>query len=144
MGNQTAPGRHASSYDEIKPLIALCQAGRLFDVQTWISNGNPVNLPVPQEKGARKKGPLEVAIESGFHSLVQVLLEGGAETENSRYCALDHALGKKRLDLMELLIEHGAGINSVSMGSVFASWEPAIMEFFLDNGADVETGNPMA
>jgi hypothetical protein len=134
----------AQSYDELRPLITLCKAGRLFDVQNWIANGKPVNLPSTHPKGGRTKGPLEIAIESGFHSLVQVLLEGGAETEDHRYSALVHVLSKKRLDLMELLVEHGADIQSIDMASVFESWAPEIMEFFVKHGADVETGNPLA
>jgi ankyrin repeat protein len=135
--------KRAQTYEEIKPLIDLCKAGRLFDVQEWISAGKPVNPP-PSEKGYRRKSPLEIAMDCGFHSLVQVLLEGGAAIEEPRYSAIDHALSERRLDLVQLLIKHGADIHSVDMGSVFDTWQPEIMEFFIDRGADVETGNPLA
>ena len=135
--------KHASTYDEIKPLIELCKAGRLFEVQEWISAGKPVNLP-PPEKGTRRKSPLEVSIGRGFHSMVQVLLEGGADIEDPRYSPLTDAILEKRLDLVKLLIKHGADINSVDMGYVFETWDPKIMNWFIEQGADVETGQPLA
>jgi len=69
-------GNKAKDYEEIKPLIDLCRAGRLFEVQAWIADGKPINSPPPPPKRARKNCPLQVSIEKGFHSLVQVLLEG--------------------------------------------------------------------
>ncbi|OGV66339.1 MAG: hypothetical protein A2498_15325 [Lentisphaerae bacterium RIFOXYC12_FULL_60_16] len=137
--------KRAESYDEIKPLIALCKAGRLFDVQEWIAAGKPVNPPPPPEKGARPRSPLQYAINIGFHSLVQVLLEGGAEIEASwKYNTLSHALQEHRFDIVQLLVKHGADPKTVDMYDVFHSWEPAIMEYFIELGADVETGNPLA
>jgi hypothetical protein len=72
------------TYEEIKPLIALCKAGKLFEVQQWIASGTPVNPP-PSVSGYRRKSPLEIAMDLGFHSLVQVLLEGGADMNEPRY-----------------------------------------------------------
>lgn len=134
----------AKTYDKIKPLIDHCRAGRLFDVQDWIAAGKPVNLPLRPAKKARKKCPLRVAMEKGFHSLVQVLLEAGAQITDGSFNALDLALMDRRLDLIELLVAHGADVNSVSMVSVFETWDPAIMDYFIDQGADVETDSPLA
>jgi hypothetical protein len=136
--------KRAKDYDEIKPMIELCNAGRIFDVQAWIAAGKPVNPPHPSLKGARKKGPLQTAVDKGFHSLVQVLLEGGAHITDGSYNALEQALFARRLDLIRLLVEHGADINSVDITWVFDTWQPEIMEYFIDQGADVETGNPLA
>jgi len=133
----------ASTYDEIKPLNELCKAGKLFEVQEWIAAGKPVNLP-PPKKGARAKCPLEISIERGFHSLVQVLLEGGASIDDPRYSPLSHAISEKRIDLVKLLIKQGADIKSVDMVEVFETWEPKMMDWFIDHDADVETGRPLA
>jgi len=121
--------KRANDYDEIKPLIYLCKAGRLFDVQDWITDGKPINPPPPPAKGARKKCPLQVSIDKGFHSLVQVLLESGAIFQDGSFNALELALGNRRLDLIKLLVEHGADVRSVDMTWVFDSWDPAIMEY---------------
>ncbi len=82
-------------------------------IQEWIASGKPVNPP-PSESGYKKKSPLEIAIEQGFHSLVKVLLGGGAD------------------------------INSVSMATVFETWQPDIMKWFIEQGADVEADTPLA
>jgi len=135
--------KRTETYEEIKPLIDLCKAGKLFEVQEWIVSGKPVNGP-QSVSGYRRKGPLEVAINLGFHSLVQILLEGGADIKEPRYNPLQHALWNKRLDLIELLVVYGADYHSVDMEEVFDTWQPDIMRWFIEHGADVETGNPLA
>ncbi len=96
--------KYTETYEEIKPLIDLCKAGKLLYVQEWIASGKPVNPP-PSVSGYKRKSPLKVAIDLGFHSLVQVLLEGGADINEPRYWPLDDALYKRRLDLVKLLVE---------------------------------------
>jgi len=75
---------------------------------------------------------------------VQVLLEGGASLEDPRYPPLTQALHKKRLDLIQLLVVHGADIHSIPMEDVFASWNNNIVDFFIEKGADLEEGSPLA
>jgi len=135
--------KRAATHDEIKPLVEICKAGRLFDVQDWIKEGKPVNPP-PYVSGGRRKSPLEIAMDQGFHSLVQVLLEGGADINDSNYCPLHEAIHMRRLDMVELIVAHGADIHSVEMATVFESWQPEIMKWFIERGADVETENPLA
>ncbi|MGV8080011.1 MAG: ankyrin repeat domain-containing protein [Syntrophales bacterium] len=136
--------RQAYTYEEIKPLVALCKAGRLFEVQKWISAGFPLVPPPPEKKKPRKQSPLQIAMENGFHSLVEVLLQAGVPVEEPRYSALEHALRKRRLDLIELLVSHGADVHSVPMLDVFDTWNNDIVEFFITKGADPETGYPLA
>ncbi len=133
----------ASTWDEIKPLIEMCKAGRLFEVQDWIASGKPVDPPALPKKGG-KKSPLRIAIDSGFHSLVQVLLQGGASTSGRGYSPMEHCLSERRLDLVKLLVDHGISVRSVDMTHVFDTWGPNIIAFFIENGADAETGNPLA
>ena len=134
--------KRAASYEEIQPLLALCKAGRLFDVQKWIASGRPI-IP-PLESKIRKKSPLELAIELGFHSLVEVLLEGGAMVEDQRYSPLSHGLEKRRLDLIMLLVKYGADPKSVSMDQVVATGDRKLIDYFIEQGGDMETGNPLA
>ena len=135
--------KYTETYEEIKPLIDLCKAGKLFEVQAWIASGKPVNPP-PSVSGYKRKSPLEIAIDLGFHSLVQTLLKGGADLNEPRYWPLDEALHKRRIDLVKLLVKYGADIHSVSMASVFETWQPDIMKWFIEQSADVETDNPLA
>ena len=134
--------KRAASYEEIQPLIALCKAGRLFDVQKWIAGSRPIIPPLGLK--IRKKSPLELAIELGFHSLVEVLLEGGAMVEEQRYSPLSHALEKRRLDLIVLLVKYGADPKSVSMDQVVATGDRKLIDYFIEQGGDMETGNPLA
>ncbi len=139
-----SPTIKTEGYEDFKPLVDLCKAGRLFEVQEWIASGKPVNLPASVKKRTRKMYPLQVAVEKGFHSLVQVLLDGGAIINDGFYNAFDHAIASRRLDLIKLMVERGADINSIGMAEIFDSWDPAVVEYFIELGADVETGNPLA
>jgi hypothetical protein len=136
--------KRANTYDEIESLVKFCRLGKLFEVQEWVSAGKPVNPPTNLDRRVKKRFPLYVAIEYGFHSLVKVLLDGGTSLEEPGYSPLQHALYKRRLDLVELLVTHGANIHSINMRTVLQYWDPGIVDFFIENGADAETGNPLA
>jgi hypothetical protein len=138
--------RRAASREEIAPLVALCRAGRLFDVQAWIAAGHPVNPPPRLAKGARVKSPLDVALDMGFHSMVEVLLRAGAVQDPlvGYDTPVSRALQMRRLDIIELLVDHGCDPQLVDMAEVLRSWDPKIFEFFIGRGADVVTGHPFA
>jgi hypothetical protein len=145
QSEQSSVVHRAASHEAIAPLIDLCKAGRLFEVQAWIAAGQPVNAPPPPKKGQCPKAPLEIAIDRGFHSLVLVLLEGGAVQEPAGYGApIYRALNARRLDIVQLLVDHGFDQTTIEMDQVFATWDPAIMEFFIDRGADIRNGQPFA
>jgi ankyrin repeat protein len=144
MDSSSEP-RRAPDKASIAPLIELCKAGRLFEVQEWIEQGKPVNAPPIPAKGTRTKSPLEFAIERGFHSLVQVLLQGGAVQEPRGYDSpMNRALRARRFDIVQLLVEHGFNPKSIDMNEVFATWDPHIMEYFIERGAEIQRGHPFA
>jgi ankyrin repeat protein len=126
------------SIAEAKGLLRLCKAGRLFEVQDWIASGK--SLCVPDES---KTTPVEVALNAGFHSLVELLLQN-EENQQLKNRALQQALSLKRLDLIELLVSYGAEISSVPFIDVLYVWDPSIIRYFLDQGADFITGFPFA
>jgi len=126
------------SVEEGKLLVGLCRAGRLYDVDKWIAAGKSIRTP-PEIK----KTPLQVAIDLGFHSLIELLVRHEDST-TAKNRALAAAVSSKRLDLIELLVACGAEIRSVPLEDVLLTWEPTMIRFFLDHGADVLTNTPFA
>jgi ankyrin repeat protein len=126
------------SPEDSKALLNLCRAGKLYEIEKWIADGKSIRMP-PQIK----KTPLQVAMDLGFHSLVDLLIrnEDRVEVKNR---ALADAVERKRIDLVELLLAYGAEIRSVPLCDVLLTWEPQMIRFFLDRGADVITGAPFA
>ncbi|MCA8946830.1 MAG: ankyrin repeat domain-containing protein, partial [Planctomycetes bacterium] len=113
-------------------------------VQEWVRRGNPVALKLLPPRRNRRNGPLRIALDKGFHSLVQVLLEAGAPIEEGDYHALYHAVELSRQDLVELLIQHGASVQDVSMQTVIATWDRKLVDLFVANGANLIDDNPIA
>ena len=124
--------------ENAKLLLGLCRAGRLYEIEQWIDTGRSLRTP-----GNLKKSPLDVAVEQGFHSLVELLARSECEASIKNH-ALGLAVAKKRLDLIQVLISLGADIKAVSLADVLLTWDPAVIRFFLDSGADVITGAPFA
>jgi hypothetical protein len=138
-------GRQANSFDELVPLVDLCRVGKLFEVQAWIAESKPVNPPAGHYRGSRKKTPIEYAIDAGFHSLVKILLDAGADVGPiDRYCPMTMALEKRRLDIVKLFVEHGYDPATVDTRCVLSTWDPEIMEYFIEHGCNLERGNPLA
>jgi len=84
--------------DDARTLLALCESGKLHDVEKWIASGKSFRVP-PE----LKKTPLGVALETGFHSLIESLVRHEPDQSVKNH-ALTTAALMKRLDLVELLV----------------------------------------
>jgi hypothetical protein len=121
MGTTTSIEASADS----KELLALCRAGKLYEIDKWIADGKRVDLPV-----GKNKTLLQVAVETKFHSLIELIAKHDT-SQASKNAALRDAVPLRRLDLVELLAENGAQITSVSFTDVLLTWEPKLIHFFL-------------
>ena len=126
--------------DVAKELIGLCRAGRLYEIDRWIAGGKSLDISGAKKRG-RQKGLLELAVETGFHSLVE-LIARNERAQSARNTALSSAVSSRRLDFVELLVAHGADVRAVPLVDVLVAWDPKLMRFFLDNGADPIDGRP--
>jgi hypothetical protein len=109
--------------DDLKELCSLCRAGKLFAVQQWIRDGRPYRMP----PGNFATSPIRTAIESGFHSLVEVLLQEGAINQEEKNDALVRAIDNRNFDLVELLAQYGADPRTVDFDTVLWSRHPQII-----------------
>lgn len=124
--------------EDAKLLIALCRAGKLYEIEQWIASGRTTCVA-----SQTKATPLLVAIDVGFHSLVELLVRN-EDSQLAKNRALLEAVSRKRLDLVQLLVSYGAEVRSVSLAEVLLTWAPEMIRFFLDCGADVVTDAPFA
>lgn len=124
--------------DDIKELMALVRAGRLFDVQRLIAEGKRTVPPKPYWFS-----PLRTAIETGFHSMVEILLNAGID-QDEKNTLLNRVVWHSKLGLIQLLVDHGADVHTVAFDSVCFTGNPEIIRFFLDRGLDAVTGDPFA
>jgi hypothetical protein len=123
-------------------LIGLCRAGRLYEISHWIAEGRSLSISAAKRRGT-KKGLLEIAVETGFHSLVELLVKNES-AQTAKDAALDLAVSLRRLDLIEVLCANGADPRSVPLADVLRTSRPELLRFFLDHGADPLNGKPFA
>lgn len=123
---------------DAKQLVDLCKQGKLYEIEEWIAAGKSLQLP-PECRTT----PLQIAMEHDFHGLVVLLArnEVGWQAKND---ALSRAVSTRNLEFVEVLLKHGADFSSVSFSDVLLSWEPSLIRFFLERGADFITGGPFA
>lgn len=118
-------------------LCRLCREGMLYEVEAWIREGRSI---APEPDG---DGPLAVSASRGFHSLVKLLLDQGYTQE-----ALDRALTAAtiggNLEVVRLLLEHGAKAAMVCARDVVSSPNPDVALLLYSRGVDMETGYPLA
>lgn len=124
--------------EESKALLALCRAGRLYEIEDWIRAGKSIEMA----EGVRGT-PLQIAVVKGFRSLIELLVRNESQVKLKNK-ALAWAIEHRRMDLVQLLVENGAEIASVPFYEVLRTWDPTIIRFFLDHGADVIRDQPFA
>jgi hypothetical protein len=80
--------------EDMKELRRLVRDGKLFAVQKWIAEGKRTNAPE-----SAWSSPLEIAMDTGFHSMVELLLQQGVDQEERNY-VLEKALGDRNFELI--------------------------------------------
>src|SRR6266550_5292936 len=117
------PARIAREPEDVAELHRLCRAGRLYDVERWIRDGHPLQIaqgtPV---KRARATSALEIALGTGNHALVLLLLANGYDPNQEPRSPLDLALRARRLDFVTLLLEWGADPHRVDLDDLFDTY----------------------
>ena len=128
--------------NDAKELVWLCRAGKLYEIEKWISNSKSLDISEATKRG-NKRSLLEIAVEVGFHSLVELIAKHESN-QLTKDAALGYAVSSRRRDLIELLLANGADIKSVPLADVLLTWEPRLIRFFLEQGADPLEGRPFA
>ena len=126
--------------DDLKELCALCRAGKLFAVQEWIRERRPSRMP----PGNFATSPVRIAIERGFHSLIEVLLRENILDQVEKNDALVRAVDHRNLDVVELLAQYGADPNAIDFDTVLWSRHPGIMRWFVAHGLNLESDYAIA
>jgi len=135
----------AHAPQDLRALHQLCREGRLYDVERWIAEGRPLQLASAAIlKGTRPKTALQIALETGQHSLGLLLLRSGYRLDLERYRPLDVALQSRRWDLFELLLEWGGDLKGADVYTVLNSYNVELYERFWAAGYDLTEGHEMA
>jgi hypothetical protein len=138
--------RFADGWEELQGLHEQCVAGRIYDVERWIANGQPIQMSASTlpSRGRKRQTALEIAIDSGSHSLVLLLLVNGYDPNAEDQSPLDQALRDRRWDLLDLLLEAGAHPNDVDPDALFGTYQSPLFERFRELGVDLTAGHALA
>jgi hypothetical protein len=127
------------------PLLQLCEAGKLYEVEDWIKAGNRIQFTHSKEKIIKKfRTPLEIAVNNGFYSLAQLLLQSGYNPNLDTCDYLTLAAVNNRSDLVILLLKYGANINGADFEEVLRTYNREIIDLFIEAGANPCKNNALA
>jgi hypothetical protein len=112
-----------------KVLISLCRSGRRSTFRCRTAEGKSLDVLAATKRG-KPRSLLEIAVETGFHSLVELFAKH-EPCQSAKGAALGAAASSRRLDLVELLLANGADLKSVPLADVLLTWEPKLIQFFL-------------
>lgn len=90
-----------------------------------------------------KHSPLQVAIRSGFHSLVELLLRH-ERSQSRKDQVLAAAIGFDQLSMVELSLQHGASVHAAPLLDALLQPKPGIAILLIEHGADPITDHPFA
>lgn len=124
--------------EHAEDLLRLCREGRLFELQAWAADGKPLTVPA-----AYRRTPLRVAVDTGFHSLIEFLLQHESD-QAAKDAVLRDACWSNQPALMQLALDYGASSQAVSFQSIIEIWDRGVVQIFLQRGADAVTNAPFA
>jgi hypothetical protein len=127
--------------EDIKQLVDLVQRGKLFAVQGWVKDGKRLGDP---EVVNGESIALEAAVTSGFHSMVEELLRAGGWSATVLADCLDQARSRKRYDIADLLLNHGAQGKQRDFQTCCSELDLSMMERHLRAGTDPNRDNDFA
>lgn len=130
--------------EDLKKLHLLCQKGMLYEVEQWIRDGQPLQLDPDVEIRGYYRSALEIALETGQHSLCVLLLRSGYRLDLERDSPLSIALGMRRWDLLDLLLEHGADPHKADLESLLDTYQTELYERFHAMGVDFTKDHALA
>jgi|GEM_PF-676800 len=117
-------------------VLKLCREGRLFELARLIAEGRGVEMPTDY-----KQSPLNIAIKSGFHSMVELLLQH--ESSQARKDeVIATAVWLDQLPIVELALQHGASATSVPLLDALLLPKAELAILLLEHGADPITDYP--
>ena len=82
--------------DDSRKLLEFVEQGKLFAIQEWIAGGKPLQFDEVLES---RRHLLEQAIQTGFHSIVEILLRAGGWSADDHTYALEFAREHCRYDI---------------------------------------------
>ncbi|MEX0331495.1 MAG: hypothetical protein AB3N64_08750 [Puniceicoccaceae bacterium] len=114
----------------------ILNLGQLTAMREWIKAGKQLH----ENKGRnhrRAKSALEIAVRSGFHGMVEMLLEEAKWSDEDLNTSLYIAGTEERADLMNLLLDHGAPAECASPSDVLCTMDFELINRFMKLGMDL-------
>jgi hypothetical protein len=134
-------GRCPSLPEDLQQLLDLVKKGKLFALQDWIKAGKRLRTP---ENVNGDNQVLSIAVGTGFHSIVEELLRTGGWTVEELTDALDLARARRRYDIADLLLSHGAHPKQLDFQTVCRELDFTMMEHHLRTGINPNCDNDFA
>jgi hypothetical protein len=131
----------AAQAEDLPGLLSLCRDGRLYDVERWIKSGRPLQA---ETGSTRTASALQIAIETGNHSLALLLLSNGYDPNIDTCSPLDLALRGRRFDLVTLLLDWGTDPHRVDLDNLFGTYNSDLFERFRELGVDLVANHALA
>lgn len=131
------PARHG---EELRDLVQLCTAGRIYEVERWIRDGRPIQAET--YKRPRKTpvvSPLRAAIRRRHRDLVLLLLCNGYRLDLERddwNSVLDETLKVRDYGILDLLLQWGADPIQVQTYHVLETYKSDLIDRFWQAGLD--------
>ena len=116
----------AAHGDELRDLVRLCGAGRVYDVERWIQEGRPIQaLCYKTPRKPAIESPLHAAVRTNHRDLVVLLLCNGDRLDLEQQgwdSVLNQALENRAFEFGELLLKWGADPQSVDLSVLFDTY----------------------
>jgi len=123
---------------ESRELLALCNSGKLKQVEDWIRAGRSITVH-PKSRDC----PLNAVLRKGYFSLLELLARHCDSQKRLNDVTLQ-AVRRQKFDFVRVLVENGADPYSVPFSDAVCAWDPEMPRYFMNKGCDIFANDALA
>lgn len=116
-------------------LNSIISRGNLIQIQDRIRHGERL-YENPRKNNTRSKSAVELAVKTGFHGMVDLLLSEAEWSIEDLGNAIHEAASMERDDLVWLLLSHNAPASEARFADIIGMMNLELIDRFLEEGKD--------
>lgn len=126
--------RYSTDLQKLNKLRRLIREGRLREVRKWLDQKKSIRFIRGRFKS--QVCAIEIACATGFHDIVELLLQERQWSDGEKVCTVYQAIHKEHWHIVDLLIDHNTPIDELDFCDLAKNMDRGFLDKIVRFGCD--------